>query len=231
MPVQIAIDGPVAAGKGTVARLVAGKLGFLYVDTGAMYRTTALLAKRNSVDWNDENGLAKLLAKHPMLLRTPLKDEQDGRQMTVLLDGEDVSWAIRTQEMSTGSSVVSQYPRVRQALVKQQQDIAAHTNVVMEGRDITFRVLPDAQLKIYLDAALEARAKRRHTELLTRGQDVSLEQVQKELKERDDRDMHRSLDPLHIVEGAWVLDTTNLTIEQVVDTIVAKVQSLPGKRE
>ena len=117
MPLQIAIDGPVAAGKGTVARLLASRLGFLYVDTGAMYRTTALLAKQQDTDWNNEAKLVELLGKHTITLRSPLESEKDGRQITILLDNEDVSWAIRTEEMSMGSSVVSQFQNVRKVLV------------------------------------------------------------------------------------------------------------------
>ncbi|HAV15082.1 MAG TPA: (d)CMP kinase [Candidatus Pacebacteria bacterium] len=226
MPLQIAIDGPVAAGKGTVARLLASRLGFLYVDTGAMYRTTALLAKQQGVDWNDEAKLVEMLGKHTITLRNPLENEKDGRQITVLLDGEDVSWAIRTEEMSRGSSIVSQFQHVRKVLVEQQRNIARTTDVVMEGRDITFRVLPEAQLKIYLDATLEVRAKRRHSELLTRGTDTSYKDVLRDIQERDNRDMHRDVDPLHIVEGAWVLDTSPLTIDEVVDIIEKRVKTL-----
>lgn len=226
MSFQVAIDGPVAAGKGTVAKLVASRLNFLYVDTGAMYRASALLATMNNISWDDEEKLASCIKKSRMILRNPLDEEKDGRQVTVLLDDEDVSWKIRTEEMSKGSSVVSQYFEVRKELVKKQQELAGHTDVVMEGRDITFRVLPHAQLKIYLDASVETRAKRRHQELLARGVDTPYEDVYKELQERDYRDMHREVDPLHIAKDAWVLDTTVLTIEEVVHLIVAKVTEL-----
>ena len=128
--------------------------------------------------------------------------------------------------MSRGSSIVSQFQHVRKVLVEQQRNIAKTTDVVMEGRDITFRVLPEAQLKIYLDATLEVRAKRRHSELLTRGTDTSYEDVLRDIQERDNRDMHRDVDPLHVVEGAWVLDTSPLTIDEVVDTIEKRVKTL-----
>jgi len=226
MSFQIAIDGPVAAGKGTVARLLAARLGFLYVDTGAMYRTTALLGKQENVDWNNEQGLVELLQKHRIELRNPLETEKDGRQITVLLNGKDISWDIRTEEMSRGSSIVSQYALVRKELVKQQQQIAQQNDVVMEGRDITFRVLPHAQLKIYLDASPEVRAKRRHQELLIRGIDTSLEEVYKELQERDQRDMNRNVDPLQVTRDAWLLDTSALTIEEVVNVIEDRVKQL-----
>ncbi|HKY73965.1 MAG TPA: (d)CMP kinase [Patescibacteria group bacterium] len=226
MSFQIAIDGPVAAGKGTVARLVALRLGFLYVDTGAMYRTTAFLAKERDVDWKNEQAVADLVSKVRMMLRNPLEEEKDGRQITVLLDDRDVSWAIRTEEISIGASVVAQHAIVRRELVKKQQEIARQANVVMEGRDITFRVLPDAQIKIYLDASVETRAKRRHQELLARGVDTSFEHVYKDIEERDARDMQRGVDPLHVVDSAWVLDTTNLDIEEVVQLIVDKAHQL-----
>lgn len=226
MSFQIAIDGPVAAGKGTVAKLVASRLGFLYVDTGAMYRATALLAREHNVDLTNESAVAGLVAQHTMMLRTPKDDERDGRQITVLLDDKDVSWAIRTDESSAGASIVAQHAQVRKELVKKQQEIAAQTSVVMEGRDITFRVLPDAKLKIYLDASLETRAKRRHQELLARGTDTTLDQVYKDTVERDKRDMERSVDPLHIEKTAWVLDSTNLEIEEVVELIVDRAKLL-----
>lgn len=222
MPYQIAIDGPVAAGKGTVAKLVASRLNFLYVDTGAMYRASAYLADLNNVPWDSPKEVASLIEKSSMILRNPLETEKDGRQVTVLLDGEDVSWKIRTEHMSTGSSVVSQYAEVRKELVKKQQELAKKMSVVMEGRDITFRVLPHAQMKIYLDASAETRAKRRFQELLMRGVDTTYEDVYKDLEERDARDMGREVDPLHIVEGDWILDTTNLSIEEVVELIVGK---------
>jgi cytidylate kinase len=226
MSFQIAIDGPVAAGKGTVARLVASRLGFLYVDTGAMYRSAALIATRNGVSLEDEAAVAKLIASSELILRNPNDAENDGRQITVILDGEDISLAIRTEEMSKGSSIVSQFAQVRAELVKKQQLIAEKTSVVMEGRDITFRVLPEAQLKIYLDASTETRAQRRHQELLMRGVDATFESVHADLLERDKLDMGRIIDPLHITDDAWVLDTTNLTIEEVVEVIVQKVEEL-----
>jgi len=226
MPFQIAIDGPVAAGKGTVARLVAARLHFLYVDTGAMYRATAWLATQKGIGWEHEMELVHLLAEHDLQLRSPSPQEQDGRLITVLIDGQDVSWMIRTEEVGKGASIVSQHPQVRQALVQKQQAIASQQDVVMEGRDITFRVLPEAQLKIYMDASPEVRAKRRHQDLLIRGMDVQYESVFQELVERDRRDRERAVDPLHPVDDAWRLDTTPYTIPQVVDIIVAKVEEL-----
>ena len=223
---HIAIDGPVAAGKGTISRLVAQRLGFLYVDTGAMYRTTAFLAQNNNVDLADEDRVVALVKKAEMKMRNPKKKEQDGRLTTVILDGEDVSWQIRTQEVSSGASKVAVLPQVRVELVAKQQEIALNQNVIMEGRDITYRVLPDANLKIYLTASDVVRAKRRHLELQTKGVDVSFEVVYQELLIRDQRDMERSVDPLQIVVDAWVIDTSDLSIENVVELIVAKVKLL-----
>lgn len=224
---QIAIDGPVAAGKGTISRLLAQQLGFLYVDTGAMYRATALLALREGINLDDEDQVVALLEKSKLEMRNPLPPkETDGRLTTVILDGEDVSWAIRTQKCGDGSSKVAVLPKLRRVLVKKQQEIAASQNVVMEGRDITFRVLPDAKLKIFLTASIEARAERRHTQYLSKGVNISIEEVVQEIKERDERDMQRDTDPLHIVSDAWVIDTSNLEIEEVVKLIADKVTSL-----
>lgn len=223
---QIAIDGPVAAGKGTVSRLVAKRLGFLYVDTGAMYRTSALIAHRANIAFADDVSVLKEVQKHTISMRPPTPDEDDGRQCTVLLDGEDVSWKIRTETISQGASIVAAHKILRAELVRQQQLIAASQSVVMEGRDITFRVLPNAKLKIFLTASDTERARRRHMELLEKGTDVTFEDVHADLLQRDKRDMERDVDPLHIVPGAWVIDTSKLSIEEVVELIVSKVGEL-----
>lgn len=223
-PFQIAIDGPVSAGKGTVSRLVADRLGFLYVDTGAMYRLTALLAQRHGVDFDQEDTIVDLLKSVEIDIRQPSEQEKDGRLTTVLLDGEDVSWAIRTESVSTGASKVAVHPKVRANLVEKQQLIAQKRDVVMEGRDITYRVLPDAQLKIYLTANDVVRAKRRHFQLQTRGESMTFDEVYIELTKRDKHDSERKTDPLQITPDAWMIDTSDLSIEQVVDLIVAKAR-------
>lgn len=223
-PFHIAIDGPEAAGKGTVSRLVAERLGFVYIDTGAMYRMTALMAKQQGINFADEPGLVTALEKTQMDMRVPTGDEKDGRLITVLLNDEDVSWSIRTEEISVGASKVAQLAGVRKNLVAKQQLIAEGKSVVMEGRDITYRVLPNANLKIYLTGSDIVRAKRRHEQLLGKGVDVSFEEVYKELIERDKRDMTRANDPLQKVDDAWEVDTSDLQIEQVVEVIVARVQ-------
>lgn len=227
-PFHIAMDGPVAAGKGTIARLTAERLGFLYVDTGAMYRMTALLGLQHDVDLADEPKLVELIKQSPMDMRNPTELEKDGRLTTVFLNDEDVSWKIRTEAVSAGSSKVATLPEVRKVLVQKQQEIAADKDVVMEGRDITYRVLPNADLKIYLNADDVVRAKRRHLQLQTRGDDVSFDEVYAELLKRDEQDMNREYDPLKIVNDAWVIDSSDLSIEQVVDLIVAKVQVIRG---
>ncbi|MFZ1721637.1 MAG: (d)CMP kinase [Microgenomates group bacterium] len=223
---RIAIDGPVSAGKGTVSRLVAERLGFLYIDTGAMYRVTAFLAIKNSIPLDDEAAIIAQITKATLDMRNPLESEKDGRLITIILDGEDVSWAIRTEEISAGSSAVSKLAGVRKILVEKQQIIAKNKNVVMEGRDITYRVLPDADLKIFLTASQTVRAKRRSLQLQIRGEDISFEQVLEELIKRDTQDTERHADPLKIVEDAWVVDTSDMSILQVVDLIEQKVNVL-----
>jgi cytidylate kinase len=225
---HIAIDGPVAAGKGTVSKLVAQRLDFVYIDTGAMYRMSALLAKLNDLAYDDEEALEKLVVNAEMDMRQPNEDEKDGRLSTVLLDGEDVSWKIRTEEVSTGASKVAAMPKVRAALVEKQQQIAQGKDVVMEGRDITYRVLPDAQMKIYLTGSDVVRAKRRHLQLQTKGEDISFEDVYRELIERDERDMNRTTDPLKKVPEAWEIDTSDLSIDQVVEIIVVRAKTMRG---
>jgi len=225
-PMQIAIDGPVSVGKSTIARLLAQRLGFLYVDTGSMYRATALLAQRHGIDPENENAVADVLRNHQISLASPQGLKDDGRKITVFLDDEDVSWSIRTEEVSQASSQVAQHKKVREQLVAQQQAIASKNNVVMEGRDITYRVLPNAQLKIYLDANDHKRATWRHTELLLLGQDVTLEEVIKELKIRDDRDKNRAVDPLQVVDDAWYFDRSELEMDKVLDIIEKKAKKL-----
>ncbi len=229
MSFQIAIDGPLASGKGTVARLVAERLHLLYIDTGAMYRMTALQALRHQVDLNDEHAVVNILQTADMQMRPPRDAEKDGRLSTVLLNGEDVSWQIRTEQVSDGSSKVAVHAHVREFLVKKQQAIAANQDVIMEGRDITYRVLPHANLKIYLTASTEVRAQRRLEDLQRRGVDTQYEHVLADVVMRDKRDMEREADPLQVVEDAWVLDTTQMTIEEAVEAIVARAEQLKGK--
>ena len=221
---QIAIDGPVAAGKGTISRLVADQLGFLYVDTGAMYRVATLLVMRAGTDFSNEDAIVKLIHSSNIKMHNPKEFEKDGRLTTVLVDGEDVSWEIRTEKVSAKVSIVAAHPRVREILVGKQQIIADTQNVVMEGRDITYRVLPEANLKIYLTGSDTVRAKRRHLQSLQHGEFVTYQEVFDQLKIRDYNDMERVNDPLKIVDDAWVIDTSDLKIRQVVRLIVEKVR-------
>lgn len=221
---QIAIDGPVAAGKGTVSRLVADELGFLYVDTGAMYRVAALIGLRSQINLQDPKTLSPLVKQAEIHMRNPNQNEQDGRLTTVLLNNEDVSWAIRTENVSQGASQVAVHPEIREVLVSKQQKIAQNQSVVMEGRDITHKVLPNADLKIYLTANDVVRAKRRNYELLTKGVNVDFEEVYQDLLERDERDRNRKTDPLKITDDAWVVDTSDLSIKQVVKLITSKAK-------
>lgn len=226
MPFQIALDGPVGAGKGTVSRLVAERLGILYVDTGAMYRSAVVLGVREGIDVNDEDALVAALANCTIEMRNPLEEEKDGRLTTVILDGEDISWKIRTEEVSRQVSVVAAHGKVRQALVKKQQEVAKTQDVMMEGRDIALRVLPDARLKIFLTADPIIRAKRRHLELQTRGQDVTYDQVYQDLLRRDQYDSTRKIDPLQILPEHLVVDTSDMTVDQAVDLIVTQAKLL-----
>jgi len=226
MSFHIAIDGPVAAGKGTVARLVAQRLHLLYIDTGAMYRATALFALTNNIPFTDEGAIVSLLSRSKIEMRNPRGAELDGRLTTVLLNGNDMSWEIRTEAVGNGASKVAALPKVREHLVAIQQKIAENQDVIMEGRDITYKVLPHADIKIYLTANVDARAQRRHFELQTHGQDITLESVTADLLERDSRDMERAIDPLKIAPDAWVLDTTSLSLDEVVDLIVQRSEKI-----
>lgn len=223
---QIAIDGPVAAGCSTVARLVAERLGILYIDTGAMYRAATLLAIREGVDLEDEAGLTALVSQATIDLLKPDESQRDGRLITVLLNGEDISWQIRTDEISNHVALVAKHPRLREVLVAKQQQIASKNDVVMEGRDITYKVLPAADLKIYLTASDVVRAKRRHLQMQSRGKDITFKEIYEELLKRDKLDMGRKVDPLKIVDDALVVDTSDLSIRQAVDMISIKAKTL-----
>lgn len=231
-PFNIAIDGPVAAGKGTVSKLLAERLGFLYVDTGAMYRAVALLTLRHQVDPQQEAEVVALLNDVELEVRKPAPEEKDGRLITIILinqstgEREDISWSIRTEEVSRIVPLVAQQPQVRQILVGWQQQIAAQQQVVMEGRDITYRVLPAANLKIFLTASIEERARRRWEQILAKGEDVELEKVKEDLIKRDELDSNRATDPLKKVPDAWEVDTTNLDIDEVVALIEERVVEL-----
>ena len=211
----IAIDGPVGAGKSTVAKLVARKLGYLYVDTGAMYRAVALKALRLGMDINDPIVMAMLAEATDIQLQ-----QQGDGSVRVFLDGEDVTEAIRTPEVSEASSIVSAHEGVRKVLAERQKAMAELGGVVMEGRDIQTVIAPDAEVKIFLTASLEERAKRKWLELQQKGISVSYEEVLQEVKERDERDKTRAIAPLRKAPDAVEIDTTGITPEEVAEKIV-----------
>lgn len=206
---SIAIDGPSGAGKSTLAKRLAEKLGYLYVDTGAIYRTVGLQAFRAGVDPADPAAVIPLLKD----IRICLAYGEDGLQH-MYLNGEDVTGEIRRHEISAYASSVSAIPEVRAFLLAQQRNLAETHDVVMDGRDIGTVVLPDADVKIFLTAAPEARARRRWLELKERGQDTPFETVLHDVKERDDKDMHRAAAPLRQAEDAVLADTTHMDLEQ-----------------
>ncbi|HOB21595.1 MAG: (d)CMP kinase [Firmicutes bacterium] len=210
---QVAIDGPAGSGKSTVAKLVAERLGFLYIDTGAMYRALTLKAMREGLPLDDEDQIAELLERTRLELKS-------GPQTRVFLDGEDVSEAIRLPDVNRGVSAVAALGKVRQGLVMLQQEMAKG-HVVMDGRDIGTVVLPQAEVKVFLTASLKERARRRALELQSRGIEVSQEEAEAQLALRDKLDESREIGPLKKADDAYLLDTTDLTIGQVVEEILS----------
>ncbi len=212
---NIAIDGPAGAGKSTIAKAAAKKLGFIYVDTGAMYRAMAVYFLDRGIGSQEEEKIREACNSAEITIR-----HEDGRQQ-VFLNGENVSGRIRTQEVGELASRISVYLPVREKLVKLQQQLAKTSQVIMDGRDIGTCVLPDAQAKIYLTASTRVRAERRLKELLEKGLECSLEEIEEEIKERDYRDMHREQSPLRQAEDAVLLDTSQMDPEQVTERIIA----------
>lgn len=215
----VAIDGPAGSGKSSVSRAVAGRLGYVYLDTGAMYRAVALAAKRSGVDPGDHPGLGALC------LGLDLSFVPDGERVRLFLGEEDVSDAIRTPEMDMLSSAVSAVPEVRQAMTGLQRRMGEAGGVVAEGRDMGTVVFPRTRHKFFLTASPEVRAERRYRERRARGEDVELSRVTEELRQRDRQDESRSVAPLRASEDARVIDTTDMTLEQVVSSITRAVQS------
>ncbi|MBP3721568.1 MAG: (d)CMP kinase [Clostridia bacterium] len=220
MSLNIAMDGPVGAGKSSVADAVAKRLGILHLDTGAMYRALGLKALRDGIDLQDEEKIDALCEG----LKLDVRVGENGQE--TLLDGENVSGLIRTPEVSMAASTVSRYARVRKRMVKLQQELAASRDMILDGRDICTTVLPDADLKIYLTASAEERALRRWKEMRERGDTDSYEEVLSQVRERDEQDMNRPVEPLRQAEDAVLLDSTNLTFEQVIDRIAEMAEEV-----
>ncbi len=212
----IAIDGPAASGKSTTAKEVASRLEYIYLDTGATYRALTLKAIENSVDMENGNELSRLA----------LKTDISFKNARLYLNGKDVTEEIRKPSVDENVSLVSSYPEVRKRMVILQRKISKGRNVVCEGRDIGTVVFPDADVKIYIDASLDVRAKRRMLELQSNGVNITYENVKRQLQARDDLDSKRQHSPLSIPEGAVILDTTNLTIEEQVKKVLEIIESL-----
>lgn len=215
MSFNIAIDGPAGAGKSTVAKKVAGRLGFVYVDTGAMYRTIALYMLEHHVDVDDDKALREALGR----IEIGITYENGVQQM--LLNGENVSGRIRTQAVSDQASVTAVKPEVRAKLLDLQRDMARKNNVIMDGRDIGTNILPDAQLKVFLTAGSLERARRRYAELREKGEECDLDEIRREIEERDYRDSHRAEAPLRKADDAILVDTSDMDADQAADRIVS----------
>lgn len=214
----IAVDGPAGSGKSTIGKLVADHLNYLFVDTGVMYRAVTLAALERGIDVNDEAQVSQIAEEIEITLKTPSED--DGRDCDVLIGDKDVTWDIRSEEVDRHVSIVSAYPAVRNILSMKQRQIGLQGNVVMMGRDIGTVVLPDADLKIYLDASIEERANRRYSERISRGEDVDYDQILSVVRERDEIDSTRDLAPLKAATDAVVIDTDGISIEEVFSKIL-----------
>ena len=214
MSISVAIDGPSGAGKSTLARRLAAEMGFVYVDTGAMYRSIGLYALESGTDPHDAAGVEALLPQ----IRLEARPVPGGQQM--LLNGRDVTEQVRREEVGMAASAVSALPAVRAFLLEKQRQMAASQNVLMDGRDIASKVLPHADTKIYLTASVEERAHRRANELREKGETCDIAEVEAEIRARDDRDMHRQHSPLIQVPEAVLVDSSTLTIDETIDRIL-----------
>jgi len=215
---QIAIDGPAGAGKSSVAKVLAKRLNCIYLDTGAMYRAVTWLAMQQQVDVTDLMGIARLLET----LQLEFKEEQGVQHL--YCNGTDVTEAIRSPQVSANVSAVAMIPLVRETLVAQQQHIAANCDVLMDGRDIGTTVLPDAQYKFFLTASLEERARRRYLELKEKGVDANMEQIKQDIALRDQKDSQREVSPLVQAPDAELIDTSNLSFDEVVEKLFDKIE-------
>ncbi len=213
MTYNIAIDGPAGAGKSTIARRVAKELSFIYVDTGAMYRAIALFHLREQIDTDSEEKVKEALE------RINISIAYENGEQQVLLNGENVSGQIRTEEVGNMASKISAISCVREKLLDLQRELAQKNDVVMDGRDIGTRILPEAQLKIYLTASADARAQRRYKELMEKGVVCSLEEIKQDIMKRDEQDMNRAIAPLTQAKDAVYLDSSDMTIDEVTEKI------------
>lgn len=216
---SIAIDGPAGSGKSTVAKQIAKKLNIVYIDTGAMYRAVGLYCLRNGIDYDDSEKVNVVLENINITIEL-LKGEQ-----RIYLNGENVTQEVRTQQAGKAASAVGTILAVREKLVQLQRELSKGQNVIMDGRDIGTNVLPDATVKIYLDASVEQRTKRRCNELEQKGEHYNVEQVKKEIIQRDENDKNRKYNPLKKAEDAFVIDSSCMSVEQVVDRIFNIVNS------
>ena len=215
---RVAIDGPGGTGKSTIAKAVAEKLGLEYIDTGAMYRSIALKSIKEGVDAENEAAVVEMLADTVI-------DFEDNK---VYLDGDDVSGLIRTNEISMQASTISKLGPVRAKVDEVSKRLAITKNVVMEGRDIGTAVIPDAEVKIFMTAAPEVRARRRYNQLLEQGKSANLEQIKEEIEKRDYQDSHREINPLKQAEDAVFLDTSDMTIEENIEAISSLIKDKTG---
>ncbi|WP_411163833.1 (d)CMP kinase [Lacticaseibacillus paracasei] len=220
---QIAIDGPASAGKSTIAKRVAKELGFIYCDTGAMYRTVTYMAIKDQLGFGDEAAIMQHLAN------MTIRFEPGDPEQRVLMNDEDVTLAIREPDVTNNVSQVSALPKVRTELVKRQRDIAASSNIVMDGRDIGTTVLPNAEVKIYMVASVAERAKRRYKENIQKGIETPLATLEQEIAERDRKDYHRAVSPLRQASDAIRIDTTSMTIDEVVERILSLIGQVKTK--
>lgn len=218
---SIAIDGPAGAGKSTIAKRIAKDIGFVYVDTGAMYRAIALYFLRQGIDGHDR---ATIAAKCPEI-QVSLSYDEEGRQQ-VILNGENVTPYIREEEVGKMASITSAIPEVRAALLDLQRNMALTTDILMDGRDIGTHVLPDASLKIYLTASSSIRAKRRYDELAEKGIACDFDQIEQDIILRDKQDMEREIAPLRKAEDAVLVDSSDMSIEEVVAAIIAEFEKI-----
>ncbi len=219
MSIAIAIDGPAGAGKSTIAKAAAKHLGFIYVDTGAMYRAIGLYTIRKGVDPKDANGVIELLSE----IEVSLARDENKNQL-VILNGEDVSGLIRTEQVSMAASNVSAIPEVRAFLLGLQRDLASSQNVIMDGRDIGTVVLPDAKVKIFLTASAEIRARRRYDELIAKGDNVVYEDVLADVIERDNNDMNRPIAPLKPAQDSVIVDTSDLSLDESIELLIKTIE-------